>query len=316
MQMNVKEQLIIYGAGMKGISYLQFLKKYNLENIVNCFCDRNASEIKLQHGIPVICYEEAKKLELPFLLGVRKEYEKDIVEQLAKDGQKIYPSLDKLVVDEFHLMSRVDFEREICALSHIDSMDSYFEIAETDGALDFFWNEHGDCNQLFRKLDLSSVVELACGRGRHVSNYINHADNITLVDILDKNIELCKKRFSESDKISYVVNNGYDLQELSDESYTALFTYDSMVHFELLDIANYLKETYRILKPGGMALFHHSNSDADYKASYDKGIESRSFMNAKIFAYLAYRAGFEIEEQRIVDWIQPGLDCLTLVKKR
>ena len=103
---------------------------------------------------------------------------------------------------------------------------------------------------------------------------------------------------------------------LPDDHYTSLFTYDSMVHFELLDISNYLKETYRILRPGGKALFHHSNNDSDYKASYDDAVESRSFMSKNIFAYLAYRAGFEIEEQRIVDWVKPEIDCLTLVVKR
>lgn len=123
-------------------------------------------------------------------------------------------------------------------------------------------------------------------------------------------------RFSGADKISYVVNNGYDLSALPDDHYTSLFTYDSMVHFELLDISNYLKETYRILRPGGKALFHHSNNDSDYKASYDDAVESRSFMSKSIFAYLAYRAGFEIEEQRIVDWVKPEIDCLTLVVKR
>lgn len=39
-------------------------------------------------------------------------------------------------------------------------------------------------------------------------------------------------------------------------------------------------------------------------------------MNAKIFAYLAYRVGFEIEEQKTVDWVWPDWDCLTLVVKR
>ena len=34
------------------------------------------------------------------------------------------------------------------------------------------------------------MVELACGRGRHVLHYIDKAENVILVDILDKNIGL------------------------------------------------------------------------------------------------------------------------------
>ena len=311
-----KNDIIIYGAGRKGRAYLLFLQKHNLDSCVQCFCDRNAETIGTLATWPVISYQEACKLGLPFIIAVRKELKAEVVRRLTGDGKKFYHSLDNWVVDELRLMSRLDYEREFCAISHIDSMDQYFEVAESDGALDFFWGNESLCHKLFDRLDLEKVVELACGRGRHVPHYLDRAGQITLVDILEENIVLCKRRFSGENKISYVTNNGYDLSELADNSYTALFTYDSMVHFELLDIGNYLKETYRILKPGGKALFHHSNNDSDYKASYDTGIESRSFMNAKIFACLAYRAGFEIEEQKIVDWVCPDLDCLTLVVKR
>ncbi len=311
-----KNKIIIYGAGKKGQAYLSFLRKHNLDSCVQCFCDRNAEAIGMLTTLPVISYEEACKLGIPFVVAVRKELEAEVAGLLTADGKSFYHSLDKWVVDELHIMSRLDYEREFCAVAHIDSMNQYFEMAESDGALDFFWGTESLCHKLFDRLDLENVVELACGRGRHVLHYLDRAGQITLVDILEENIDLCKHRFLGEDKISYIINNGYDLSALADGSYTALFTYDSMVHFELLDIGNYLKETYRILKHGGKALFHHSNNDSDYKASYDTGIESRSFMNAKIFAYLAYRAGFKIEEQKVVDWVYPDLDCLTLVVKR
>lgn len=307
--------LIIYGAGNKGRAYLEFLRRYNMETRIRCFCDRNATLIGTIDSIPVVSYEEAASMELPFIVAIQKKKADDVVIRLKNDRRDVYEGLDKLVVDELHLMSRIDYEREICAISHINTMDPYFELAETEGALDFFWAEGSICRELFSRLDLQHTVELACGRGRHVPHYIDDAGYITLVDILEKNIDLCRRRFSDADQISYVVNNGYDLSALPSDHYTSLFTYDSMVHFELLDIANYLKETYRILKPGGKALFHHSNNDSDYKASYDNAAESRSFMSKTIFAYLAYRAGFEIEEQRIVDWVKPELDCLTLVVK-
>lgn len=307
---------IIYGAGNKGRAYLQLLRRYNLDNRIQCFCDRDALLIRNIDAIPVVSYQEAVSMGIPFIVAVRNEKAEEVVSQLKNDKKEFYAGLDKLLVDELHLMPRIDYEREICAISHIDTMDQYFEIAESEGALDFFWSAGGICRGLFDRLDLQNTVELACGRGRHVPRYINSAGHITLVDILEKNIDLCRMRFSGTDKISYVVNNGCDLSALPNEQYTSLFTYDSMVHFELLDISNYLKETYRILRPGGKALFHHSNNDSDYKASYDNAAESRSFMSKNIFAYLAYRAGFEIEDQRIVDWVEPEIDCLTLVVKR
>lgn len=309
------KEIILYGAGKMGQAYLQFLKRYHLDSYVKCFCDQNAGRIENVDGKSVCCYEDVASSSNSFVIALRKEYADAVIQKLEANQEQFYPKLDNLIVDELHLMTRAEYEREMCAVSHIDSMDTYFDIAETEGSIARFWGE-GDFLTLFRKLNLENVVELACGRGRHVPQYIKEARHVTLVDILEKNIYFCKSRFAGEEKISYVVNNGYDLSALADASYSALFAYDSMVHFELLDIANYLKETYRILKPGGRALFHHSNNDADYKASFDNAVESRSFMNKDIFAYLAYRAGFEIVEQRVVDWVHPKLDCLTLVEKR
>lgn len=48
---------------------------------------------------------------------------------------------------------------------------------------------------------------------------------------------------------------GNDLKELERENYTALFTYDAMVHFEFLDVNDYLRETYRVLKKVGWLYF-------------------------------------------------------------
>lgn len=310
------KKFIIYGAGKKGRAYLQFLHRYGLDNLIYCFCDKNASDIGDIDSIPVVEYLKVVDMKLPFIVAVRSEMAKEVTDILDRDGHKYYEGLDQLIVDELHLMSRSDYEREICAISHVNTMDEYFDIAERKESLDFFWSGNSVCHALFCKLDLRNVVELACGRGRHVPHYIVNAEHVTLVDILENNIEFCKKRFRGETKISYVVNNGYDLSDLPTGQYSALFTYDSMVHFELLDIANYLEETYRILEPGGKALFHHSNNDSDYRASYDKGTESRSFMNKNIFAYLSYRAGFEIIDQIVVDWVKPEMDCLTLVEKR
>lgn len=88
-----------------------------------------------------------------------------------------------------------------------------------------------------------------------------------------------------------------------------------MVHFELIDIYRYLKDIFRVLKPGGMALIHHSNNSCDYKASFTNSIYGRSFMSDTIFAYLAYRCGFEIYDQKIIDWEVENLDCISLIMK-
>lgn len=165
----------------------------------------------------------------------------------------------------------VERNRKYIADYHLIEMEDYFAEAESEKSIQIFWARDSEFRKLFLLLNLNNVVELACGRGRHVPQYIDLADQIVLVDILNKNISYCKERFGNSLKVQYYVNNGHDLKQISSNSQSALFSYDAMVHFEMLDIFEYLKETKRILKTGGRALFHHSNNTEDYRITFSTG---------------------------------------------
>lgn len=175
----------------------------------------------------------------------------------------------------------------------------YYDDAEF--GLKEFWSGTSIFNVKFKSLDLTNVLELACGHGRHVPYYIKKANNIILMDVNVENIDFCKKRFEES-KIKYYVNSGSDFSQISDDSLTAIFTYDAMVHFELYDVASYVRDAYRVLKPGGKILFHHSNNDSDPLKAWGSQPHARNFLSAQIFAYFADRAGFKILSQDLLDW--------------
>lgn len=313
------QKIILYGAGNVGQRDYNFLAEQGLSKAVVAFCDQKADSIDKINGIKVMSYETyAKNLGLPFVITVSENtvaYD-EISIKLASDNQIYYKNLDDYLMKVANC-DRVKIYRDYCAFFHIESMDKYFTVAESDDALNIFWGNDSNFYKLFKELSLTNVVELACGRGRHVPFYVDKAKEITLVDILAKNIDFCRKRFLEYSHIHYYQNNGYDLSELTDDTYTALFTYDAMVHFELLDIYNYLRETYRILCSGGMALFHHSNYTDDYEVSFmhTANLGGRNFMSKKIFAHLAYRAGLEVVQQDIIDWSEPNIDCITLCRK-
>jgi ubiquinone/menaquinone biosynthesis C-methylase UbiE len=194
--------------------------------------------------------------------------------------------------------------------------DGYYDKAES--YLSPFWDSGTPFRFLFDKLDTTDIVELACGHGRHVSIYQSLASTITLVDPNEENIIFCQRRFAKrgfAEKIKYVVNTGNDLPAIEDESKTALFCYDAMVHFELLDIHMYLLEIYRILKPGGKALLHHSNTTFNPCAPNSEKPHRRNFMSAEIFTHLASRANLTVLQQIIIPWGIANLDCLTLLHK-
>lgn len=195
----------------------------------------------------------------------------------------------------------------------------YYEQAEQ--SLSPFWDKDSIFYKHFSTLDVSNVVELACGHGRHVPQYINKSNSVSLVDVNVENIDFCKNRFIEySDKINYYVNQGNDFSEIKDNLITAVFSYDAMVHFDILAIGNYLKESYRILVPGGKCLFHHSNYTKSPLNFYQHNPHWRNFMSADIFANIATIAGLKIISQDIIGWGVGNqrffnIDCLSLLEK-
>jgi phytanoyl-CoA hydroxylase len=85
-----------------------------------------------------------------------------------------------------------------------------------------------------------------------------------------------------------------------------------MVHLDKEVVAEYLRDSMRVLQPGGMALFHHSN--AGFPQAAGKG--GRKPMSRDLFATLAQDAGLEVVEQVAVAFGDaPELDCATLVRK-
>ena len=234
---------------------------------------------------PCYSYDAAKALGVPFLLSV---LDRDSFSQIAQ----------KLTADG-------------CCYYGMD-----YSSAEEKRNLDIFWGEHSDFLHLFRQLDLTEVIELACGRGRHVGQYLDSAGSVTLVDILEKNIAACQERFRAYRNVHYYCNNGFDLKQLESGKYTALFSYDAMVHFEMMDIYQYLKDIYRVCAKGGRVLIHHSNYAQDYKASFLNSPHGRSYMTDGIFAYLAFRSGFKVLEQKVISWGESrDIDCITLLEK-
>lgn len=199
-------------------------------------------------------------------------------------------------------------------------MNKYYERAEQSDWLATFWDKNSIFKKRFNKLDTSSIAELACGHGRHVPQYYFQANKIYLLDINEENIDYCKTRFGKEDKITYLVNSGKDFSDIPSNSLTSIFSYDAMVHFDILDIASYIKDTARVLKKGGRFLFHHSNYDKAPGNYYSNNPSWRNFMSANIFVHFSKINNFKIISQDILDWyVREGngkdLDCLTLCEK-
>lgn len=311
LETNKENKIVLYGAGRQGKRVYDFLKSKKMEALVYGFCDHNAENL-VQYKDKKIWYpDELAEKDIIYCIAAFDDKQRQEIRNDLGDNAKC---IEVNELADYIGEGRVEFNRDFCRFCHVEDMNEYFANAES--TLNTFWSEESPFYLMFQKLDLSNIIELGCGIGRHVQEYIENAGQVMLVDIVQENIDICRERFKGDGRVHYYKNDGYDLRELAADSYSALYTYDAMVHFEMIDIYFYLKDIYRVLQKGGRALFHHSNNTRDYKYSFANAPHGRSFMSKDIFAYLSYRAGFTILEQRVIDWGgEVELDCISLLEK-
>ena len=211
-------------------------------------------------------------------------------------------------------------ERELDRLAGIVGKDwaasEYYYRAEETDWLEPFWAEGSPFLRFFRELDLTSVLELACGHGRHAEKLRDLAQAVVLVDINIENIEFCRERFSGTPRFRFVLTNGHSFDSVQDGECTAVFSYDAMVHFDSDVVRAYLQETARVLSPGGRALFHHSNYSENPGGDVHDNPRWRNYMSGSLFEHYAAKSGLRRLASQVLDWeTYSALDCLTLLER-
>ena len=211
---------------------------------------------------------------------------------------------------------KIDHSQE--ALSHAAQEDAaiwkghkYFDAAEP--YMEDQWRHH--IWPMIQDCDFSNVVDLATGHGRNAVKLLDLADELTLVDILDENIDYCRKRFGTRPNLHYVVNDGASLAGIPDASVSLLYCFDAMVHFDSDVVRSYIEEFRRILRPGGRAFCHHSNYTGSPTGDFRTTFGARNFMSKELFEHWVHKAGLRVVCARVIQWDRPDLDCLTLLER-
>ncbi len=113
--------------------------------------------------------------------------------------------------------------------------------------------------RISRFVPTGTILEIAPGYGRWTAYLKDLCQHITVVDLSEKCIDICRTRFRDSSHVSYFVNDGKSLDMVPDGSIDLLFSFDSLVHVEEPVIRSYVAECARTLRPDGVAFIHHSN---------------------------------------------------------
>lgn len=163
----------------------------------------------------------------------------------------------------------------------------------------------------------TDILEIGPGGGRWTTDLIQRAANYTGIDISETCVQVCSEKFSASKNAKFIVGSGRDLAGVGDASLDAIWSFDVFVHINQAEVAAYLDEFKRVLRPGGVAVLHHGSVGG-------KNGGWRSDMTGDAMKKMLAERGFELVSM-FSEWEAPdgethqaGLyeDLLTVFRKR
>ncbi len=185
-------------------------------------------------------------------------------------------------------------------------------------------------------LPASNVLEIGPGFGRWTHYLRDHCERLIGVDLADKCVEACRKRFAADSRLTFEVNDGHSLGMVPDKSVDFVFSFDTLVHAEADVIDAYLEQVGRKMRASGVGFIHHSNLGAyidefrraeSTPESERASLFHRDFlgprhwraesMTAELFAQLCARHGLRCRSQELVTWGTDSImiDCFSVVAR-
>jgi SAM-dependent methyltransferase len=125
---------------------------------------------------------------------------------------------------------------------------------------DKFWNSgRHEVDVFLSRLNLPdtrlwAMVEIGCGLGRMTHRFAERFAHVYSVDISPEMLTRAKKQWAGLTNVDFILGHGNDLPGIADRSVDFVFSYIVLQHVPDQEIVkNYLRETARVLKPGGLA---------------------------------------------------------------
>jgi SAM-dependent methyltransferase len=167
------------------------------------------------------------------------------------------------------------------------------------------------------------ILEIGAGGGRFTDVLMPRCRRLIATDTSPTMLEHLRRRFGHDGKLEVQLLDGRGLGATPDASVDAVFSYGVFVHLQHWDIFNYVRETARVLRPGGKAVIQHANTFSELgwqlflrqvqpSLNRHKHPWSFSLMTPEIMREFAVRAGLVVE--RLDTAIVPR-DCIALLRK-
>ena len=99
-----------------------------------------------------------------------------------------------------------------------------------------------------------SMVEIGCGLGRMTQRFAERFGRVHAVDVSPEMLGRARSQWSHLQNVEFILGHGNDFPGVADRSMDFVFSFIVLQHVPDPQIVkDYLRETARVLKPGGLA---------------------------------------------------------------
>lgn len=123
-----------------------------------------------------------------------------------------------------------------------------------------------------------SMVEIGCGLGRMTHRFAERFGRVYSVDVSPEMLARARAQWTSLKNVDFILGHGNDFPGIADRSIDFVFSFIVLQHVPDPGIVkDYLRETARVLKPGGLACLQFRT-------------DIQTFPQYQSFAFRAYRA--------------------------
>jgi ubiquinone/menaquinone biosynthesis C-methylase UbiE len=150
----------------------------------------------------------------------------------------------------------------------------------------------------------ATVLDVGCGTGRVMEHLARWCREVHGIDISERMVRRGRERLGHLANVRFHHGNGYDLAGFDDESFDVVYSIVALQHMPRTVAYNYLLESHRVLRQGGVlwvyvpnllrddvfAAFHHLSQPWFVSHPYPM-----NFYTPQEIARLLVAAGFRLE---------------------
>jgi len=145
------------------------------------------------------------------------------------------------------------------------------------------------------------VLEVGVGVGRLARHIAPHCMKFTGVDISSQMIAHGRERLKDIPNCTLLHHNRCDLSLFANESFDRVYFQVVLIHLDREDMFHYLRESYRVLRPGGKVYLHfynllHPKGFAEFRFATDFALEKGGKLRGRVQCCTAPEVRKYVEE--------------------